>query len=83
MPRLKPNMPVEGYKLTREQKAFMKTFDKVRSVSEALKRGIQFQTSKLQALQQTAQQVEGMKQELLLRAPDQSTLEAEDEGMVQ
>jgi len=37
----------------------------------------------LQALHQIAQTLEGQKQQLLLRAPNQSVLDVEDAGMVE
>lgn len=83
MPNLKPREPVEGWKLTKEQKAFYKAFQKINKISDMIKKGLQFQAGKLQAMQQAAQQIEGKKMELMQMAPQQSMLEVEDEGLIQ
>jgi len=83
MPNLRPKEPVETWKLTKEQKAFMAAFKRINQVSEMIKKGLQFQVSKLQAMQQAAQQIEGKKMELMQMAPQQSTLEVEDEGLIE
>jgi len=83
MPNMRAKEPVEGYKLTREQKAFYKTYKRISQVQTMINKGLQAQASKLQNLQQIAQDIEGKRRELMLRAPDQSVLEVEDEGMIQ
>lgn len=83
MPNLRPKEPVEGWKLTKEQKAFYKAYQRINKVSDMIKRGLRFQAGKLQAMQQAAQQVEGKKLELMQLAPEQSVLEVEDEGLIQ
>lgn len=83
MPNLKVKDPVEDYRLTKEQKAFYKTFKKVNQIEKMVKQGLSFQMGKLQTLQQIAQQVAGQKKELMLKAPDQSVLDVEDEGMME
>jgi len=82
MPDLIAREPVEGFKLTKEQKAFYKVYQQINKVSEMINKGLSFQTSKLQALQGIAQDLEGKRKELLLRAPEQSTLDVSDEGMI-
>lgn len=83
MPNLKPREPVENWKLTKEQKAFYKAFKRITQVGDMIKKGLQFQASKLQAMQQAAQQIEGQKMQLMQMAPEQSMLEVEDEGLIQ
>ena len=82
MPNLIARQPVEGYRLTGEQKAFYKNFKRVNQALKTVKMGLRFQAEKLRGLGAIAQQIEGQKKELLLRAPDQSVLDAEDEGMI-
>lgn len=83
MPELIAREPVEEFKLTNEQRAFYKTYQKIAQVQEMIDKGLRFQAGKLQALQTIAQDMEGKRKELLLRAPEQSTLDVEDEGMVE
>lgn len=83
MPNLRPREPVENYKLTKEQKAFYKAYQRINKISDIIKQGLQFQATKLQAMQQTAMDVEGQKRQLLQMAPQQSMLEVEDEGIIQ
>lgn len=83
MPNLKPKEPVEEYKLTKEQKAFYQMYQKINQVSQMIKQGLQFQAGKLQAMQQAAMDIEGKKKQLMMMAPEQSTLEVEDEGIIQ
>lgn len=73
--------PVEGFKITPEHKAFHRVFQKFNATQQLIKRGLVATVQKLQGLQQLAKEVEGKKRELLLRAPNQSVYEAEDEGM--
>ncbi len=82
MPNLIAKEPVEGFKLTKEHKAFYKNYQRINEVSQMIKKGLRFQLGKTEALQQIAQEIEGKKKQLLLKAPDQSVLEVEDEGMV-
>lgn len=83
MPNLIAKEPVEGYKLTEEQRTFYQTFQKMTKIQAMVKKGLQFQMKKLQGLQEIAQDIEGKKKELMLRAPQQSVLDVEDEGMIQ
>jgi hypothetical protein len=82
MPNLKERTPVEGWKLTNEQKVFHKTFQKVNAIQRVIEKGVMAQQSKLQAMTGMLKELLGKKKELLLRAPDQSTFEAADEGMI-
>lgn len=82
MPDLVAKQPVEEYKLTKEQKAFYQAFQKMTKIQTMVKKGLQFQVKKLQGLQEIAQDIEGKKKELMLRAPQQSVLDVEDEGMI-
>lgn len=82
MPNLKERTPVEGWKLTNEQKAFHKTFQKVNAIQKIIEKGVLAQQSKLQAMTGMLKELMGKKKELLLQAPDQPTFEAADEGMV-
>jgi len=83
MPQLVEREPIEDYRLTKEEKAFYRNVKKINQIQERLAKGLQFQTGKLQALHQIAQTLEGQKQQLLLRAPNQSVLDVEDAGMVE
>lgn len=83
MPNLIAKEPVEGFKLTKEHRAFYKNYKRINEVHEMIKKGLKFQLGKVEALQQIAQEMEGKKKELLLRAPDQSVLDVEDEGMIE
>lgn len=83
MPNLRAREPVEGYKLTQEQRAFFQAFRKISQTQTMLKKGLLYQTAKLKALQQMAEAIEGKKKELMLKAPGQSFLDVEDEGMIQ
>lgn len=83
MPNRPEKMPVEDFKLTKEQKAFYKVFSKFNVVQKMLGKGIQVQQGKLEAMRAMAEDVEGKKKQLLLNAPDQSTLDSADEGMVE
>lgn len=83
MPDLIAKEPVEGFKLTREHKAFYKNYQRINEVHEMIRKGLRFQLGKVEALQQIAKDMEGQKKALLLRAPDQSVLDVEDEGMVE
>lgn len=82
MPDLIEREPVEPFKLTKEHKAFMKSFKRVNEVSAMIQQGLRIQFGKLEAMQQIAQEVEGQKKELLLQAPNQSVYDSADEGMV-
>jgi len=82
MPELKAKEPVEDFKLTAEHKAFYKNYKRINEVSKMISEGLRFQLGKVEALQQIAQEIDGQKKELLLKAPDQSVLDVEDEGMV-
>jgi len=83
MPNLLEKTPVEDFKLTKEQRAFYKVFKKVNAISTMLNKGVKMQMGKLAAMQTMAQEIEGKKKELLLKAPDQSTLDSADEGMIE
>jgi len=83
MPNLLEKTPVEDFKLTKEQRAFYKVFKKVNAISAMLNKGVKMQMGKLAGMQAMAQEIEGKKRELLLKAPDQSTLDSADEGMVE
>lgn len=83
MPNLKAKEPVEDWKLTEEQKAFYQTYQRIVRTQEMINKGLSFQQNKLQALQGIAQDMEGKRKELMLKAPEQSVLDVEDEGMVQ
>ena len=83
MPELIEREPVEDYRLTKEQRAFFKSTEKINKIQKMVREGLSFQVGKLQNLQQIAQVIEGQKKELLLRAPDQSVLDVEDEGMTE
>jgi len=83
MPNLRAKEPVEGYKLTQEQKAFFQAFRKVSQMQTMLKKGLMYQMTKLKAMQKMAEEIEGKKKELMLQAPEQGFLDVEDEGMVQ
>jgi hypothetical protein len=72
---------VEGFKLTPEHRAFQKVYGKYVATQQIIKRGLVIQMQKLQSLQKLAQEVEGKKRELLLRAPSQSVYDSTDEGM--
>jgi len=82
MPDLIAKEKVESFKLTKEHKAFAKTFKRVNEVSAMVQQGLKIQFGKLEALKQIAQEVEGQKKELLLQAPNQSVYDSADEGMV-
>lgn len=82
MPELKKKKNVEGFRLTKEHKAFFKNYKKVAEVQAMIAKGLKFEMGKLQALKQMAQEVEGKRKELMLNAPEQSVLDVEDEGMV-
>lgn len=83
MPNLVAKEPVEDYKLTREQRAFFQAYQQMTKIQTMVKKGLQFQAKKLQGLQEIAQDIEGKKKELMLRAPQQSVLDVEDDGMIQ
>lgn len=82
MPDLIEREKVEPFMLTKEHKAFMKSFKKVNEVTAMIQQGLRIQFGKLEAMQQIAQEVEGQRKELLLQAPDQSVYDSADEGMV-
>jgi len=82
MPNLIEKETVEPFKLTKEHKAFFKNFKRVNEVGAMIQQGLRIQFGKLEAMQQIAQEVEGQKRELMLRAPDQSVYDSADEGMV-
>ena len=83
MPDLIAKEPVEDFKLTPEHKAFYKNYKRITEVSKMIQQGLQFQFGKVEALRAIAQEIEGQKKQLLLKAPDQSVLDVEDEGMVE
>lgn len=83
MPDLIAKEPVEDFKLTPEHKAFYKNYKRISEVSKMIQQGLQFQFGKVEALRSIAQEIEGQKKQLLLKAPDQSVLDIEDEGMVE
>ena len=82
MPELMPKEPVEDFKLTDEHRAFYENYKRIDEVTKMIQEGLRFQLGKVESLQQIAQEVEGQKRQLLLKAPDQSVLDVEDEGMV-
>jgi len=82
MPDLIERKKVEPYMLTKEHKAFMKSFKRVNEVSAMIQKGLRIQFGKLEAMQQIAQDIEGQKKQLLLQAPNQSVYDSADEGMV-
>jgi len=82
VPDLIDKEPVERFKLTKEHRAFFRNFKQVNEVSAMIQKGLRIQFGKLQAMKQIAQEVEGQKKELLLRAPNQSVYDSADEGMV-
>ena len=82
MPDLIEKERVEPFKLTKEHRAFFKNFKRVNEVSAMIQKGLRIQFGKLEAMKQIAQEVEGQKKELLLRAPNQSVYDSADEGMV-
>lgn len=66
---LPPKEKVEGFKLTREQLEWMKTFKQVHQIERALGEKLQIRFGELQQLQQMRDEAVGKKVELLKMAP--------------
>jgi len=73
---------VEGFKLTEEQRAFLRNYKKIIEVKKAIQKGIVFQAGKLKSLQAIADEVNQREKTLIQMAPQGGVLEAADEGMV-
>ena len=72
---LPPKEKVEGFKLTREQLEWMKTFKQVNLIEKALAEKLQIRFGELQQLQQMHGEAAGKKVELLKMAPVKGTKE--------
>lgn len=83
MPDLIAREPVEDYKVTKEHKAFLKNVQRINAVKNMIDRGLMSKMQELKALQTFSQDLAGKRKELMLRAPEQSVLDVEDEGMIE
>ncbi len=74
---------VEGFKLTKEQRAWYGHYKKLHKVTEMIKKGLRIEFGKVQALQQLLDQSQGVKSEMMKGAPTNPINEIEGQGGMQ
>ena len=68
---------VEGFRLTKEQKAWYKDYKKLHKVSEMLKNGLRIEYGKMENLKKLFEQAQGVKAQMMKGAPVNPTNEVE------